>query len=188
MPASLRATFTPRAMSALSTFHRPLSTTGPERCVGLSFHSATSTATKDSVLISSAHAMPPAASTSVASSGPITRPRLNCAELRLSALCMSLAGTSSASSAANAGPESRLMLPLRKATTATSGTLSWCVKASTVSTAASSICPTAPTARYVRRSNRSASAPPSGDSSRPGRYESAATPPVHSALPVTSVT
>ena len=116
------------------------------------------------------------------------RPRLYCAELRLSAERRSSAGTSSASSDEYTGATSAFTHPARKASTATVGTDSRPVRASTASTAAISVCAVVRTERSRRRSVRSASAPATGPSTSVGRYMSAATVPVQPARPVASVT
>jgi hypothetical protein len=126
--------------------------------------------------------------TSAASMGPRKRPRLYCAEERLSALSRSSGGTTSASSAEKAGLISAPAQPLSSTTPSTAGTLRWWVKARAASTQASSVCMTVKRAMVRRRSKRSASAPPMGASTLVGKNMAAATAPVHAAEPVAWVT
>ena len=107
---------------------------------------ATSTAMKETVLTSRAQAMPWVESTMAASAGPMMRPRLNWAELRLTALCRSSGGTSSETRAEKPGLVRVLVQPLRKEMTATAGTVRWPVKASTVRMPASRAWTMVPTA------------------------------------------
>ena len=146
------------------------------------------TAPKDSAFPANAQAGPATANTTVASAGPITRPTLNCAELRLSALCSDSGGTSSAISATKPGSESVPAQPLRNASSAIQPTVRCPVKASPAKHVATSICAAVSTPMYARRSKRSASAPATGDSTNAGTNESATTVPVHAALPVCAVT
>ena len=92
MPASSRATRNPVVISAQRS-SRPA-------CSGLGGRwtsiSETRTATKLAALQKNAVASPPAAMASAASEGPMIRPRLYCAELRLMAERRSSSGTSSA--------------------------------------------------------------------------------------------
>ena len=109
-------------------------------------------------------------------------------ELRLTALDRSSGGTDWEMSAEKAGLMRLLVQPLSSDSTATAGTVSRPVKASSVSTSASTAYTSEPAASHLRRSNRSASAPPTGESSTAGRKARAAMPPVASARPVTVVT
>ena len=104
MPASSRATRKPVTISAQRWSCSPCSGHGGSR----TSTSDTRTATKLAALQKNAVASPPAAIASAASDGPMMRPRLYCAELRLSAERRSSAGTSSASSDEYTGDDQRV--------------------------------------------------------------------------------
>ena len=83
---------------------------------------------------------------------------------------------------------SAVMHPPRNTSTVTAPGPATSSPTSTASSAANTVSPTVVSSSHLRRSTRSAMAPPTGDSKPMGTNAAAATSPVHLAWPVTSVT
>ncbi len=150
--------------------------------------SAMTTARKLAAFATKLAAKPKAAMAAPASAGPAMRPAFHCAELSELAARNSDRGTRSGRIAWTKGPISAATAPCRVTRASSAYGLSW--PAATRAAMAAAISPAArfPAAITGRRGSRSASAPPSGDSSPIGRNAPAATSTAQLAEPVLEMT
>ena len=145
-------------------------------------------APKEAALMAKARLYEPRATTAAASAGPTTRPKFHCAELSETAPSRSSAGTSSGRREATNGMLVAVTQPATSTTAVTRPGDAWPVAVRTASKVARAASMRLAATRNRRRSRRSASAPPTGDSTPVGRKAAAATSAAHRLLPVTTAT
>jgi hypothetical protein len=150
--------------------------------------SATTTARNDTAFATNATGYPNAATVAPARAGPTMRPRLNWAEFRETAARNSDCGTRSGRIACWNGPISADAAPCSVTSSTSAAGLSWPAATRTASRTALSAAARFPMISTGRRGSRSASAPPTGDSSPIGRNAPAATSTAQVAWPVSVMT
>jgi hypothetical protein len=146
--------------------------------------SASTTARNDTAFATNATGYPNAATVAPARAGPTMRPRLNWAEFREIAARNSGCGTRSGRIACWKGPISADAAPCSVTSSTSTAGLSCPAPTRTASRTAVRAAARFPMTSTGRRGSRSASAPPTGDSSPIGRNAPAATSTAQVACPV----
>ena len=150
--------------------------------------SATTTAKNETAFATNATGYPNAATVAPASAGPTMRPRLNCAEFSEIAARNSGCGTRSGRIACWNGPISADAEPCRVTSSTSASGLSWPPATRMARSTAVRAAARFPVTSTGRRGRRSASAPPTGDSTPIGRNAPAATSTAQVACPVSEIT